>query len=145
MPGEQQDINNPAPDTGTSIRLAWFGMLIGQGFYLVLAWWSAEQINLGLAHVTALPYALGGAAAIAGLLSHRLWRKAGVERVIAAPPQIIPDALIRKRLLIAWSLDDGVAMTGLMLALLGFTHQTWLIFNVAGCGLLLLHRPPTHA
>src|SRR3990172_3021355 len=113
MPDTQEDVTNHAPDTGASNRFVWFGMLVGQGLYLALAWWSVEQINLGLAHIAALPYALGGAAAVAGLASHRLWRAAGVERVIAVPTQHVPDALTRKRLLIAWSLDDGVALAGL--------------------------------
>jgi hypothetical protein len=43
--------------------------------------------------------------------------------------------------IMAWSIDESIAIYGLVQALLGISIMIWLPFSLAGALLLMLHRP----
>ncbi len=74
---------------------------------------------------TLVPIALGGIAVVLGVVAHIVFRRAP-----ARPPGPI----------VAWALDEAIALLGLGLCFLGYPTATWLPFSGIGLGLTLLHR-----
>jgi len=124
-----------------TVPLLWGALLASQLVYLAILVSGALPARERPLDLAALPVALGGAAAGAALAAHLLFRRGtGAGRAVhEAPPE---EGAALTWLLLAWVLDEGVALAGLVLGLLGFSGAIWGPFSAAGLVLMLLHRPP---
>lgn len=126
----------------TSSRIVWAAFLASQAAFLVVAL-SLEP--RGLPPPRAVAVAFGVLAAFQAVLADLFFRRA--ERLAAAPPgRGAPTEEARRpaalrRALVAWALDETIALLGLVLALLGASASTWGGFGVVAVVLLVLHRP----
>lgn len=116
----------------SGLGILWAALLASQVVYVLVAL-SAEPVAFGLPG--ALPLGLGVVAAFVAVLADLFYRRA--TRVGRGAPRRPHEAA-----LVAWALDELIALLGLALALLGFAGSTWAGFSVVGAVLLVLHRPP---
>jgi hypothetical protein len=119
-------------------RVVWGGLLASQVVYVAIA--LAVRVAEGPPELPVLPLLFGLVAAGTGAAAHLFWRRAhaGVETIVrerADPSRSFGGYVV------AWALDEGIAVSGLVLALLGFARSAWMPFSAAAFALLLLHRP----
>jgi len=89
-----------------------------------------------------LPIILGLIAATEAVAAHVLWRRAtGAGRPLHSARPAPARAL--QPYLLAWVLDESIAIYALVLGVLGFPPSVWGWFSLAGALLLLVHRPRT--
>ncbi len=76
----------------------------------------------------------------AGIGAQVMWRRARgpFDRVMRETPD---PATLLPLYIVAWALDETIALFGLVLGLLGFPPAVWSAFSVAGFILTLIHRP----
>jgi F0F1-type ATP synthase membrane subunit c/vacuolar-type H+-ATPase subunit K len=69
-----------------------------------------------------------------------MWRRARapLDRVMRQTPD---PATLLPLYIVAWALDETIAIFGLVLGLLGFPPAVWGSFSTAGLILTLIHRP----
>lgn len=118
-------------------QVLWIALMLSQAIYGLVALLVAEPRD-GV--VAAMPLVLGAVGVASGVGAHLSWRRAtGAGRALHAEPVRLADRF--RGYLIAWVLDESIAVFGLMLALLGFPSTTWAPFLAAGMALMLVHRP----
>jgi hypothetical protein len=84
--------------------------------------------------------ALGAVALATGIGSHFCWRRAsGSGRAIHTPPP--EPAASFPFYIVAWTLDESIAIYGLVLGMLAFSMEVWGVFSLVAFSLTLLHRP----
>ncbi|NNL67687.1 MAG: hypothetical protein HKP30_15660 [Myxococcales bacterium] len=137
----QADPNPPLPEAqARRVRLMlWASLLVSQLIY-------AGILLSGLVPVAEepmalpLPAILGVAAALTGAAGHFFWRRASGDgaTIHASAPE---PAAAHTSYVIAWVLDESIAIYGLVLGFLAFPMTTWSLFSVAAFVLMLLHRP----
>ncbi len=89
--------------------------------------------------IPVLPLAFAGVALATVAGAHLFWRRAaGSGRPTHEAPE--PAAAFPSYLL-AWVMDEAIALYGLVLGMLGFGAEAWGPFSAAGFVLMLLHRP----
>ena len=88
----------------------------------------------------ALPIALAGVALATGIGAQLSWRRAtGAGQLAHATP---PDpAKAFTFYILAWVLDETIAIFGLILGLLAFSTGVWGLFSLAAFVLMFSHRP----
>lgn len=76
----------------------------------------------------------------AGIVAHLTWRRARshVVRVVRKVPD--PAALL-PHYIVAWALDESIAIFGLVLGVLGFPPAVWSGLSAVAFFLTLMHRP----
>lgn len=122
-----------------TLRVFWVALLVSQLVYLALAASGigrrAEPLPIPI-----LPVALGAVAATTAIAAHVFWRRgSGAGRVLpAAPPE---PAQAFPSFILAWVLDESIAIYGLLLALLGFSAASWGLFLAGAVALMWIHRP----
>jgi F0F1-type ATP synthase membrane subunit c/vacuolar-type H+-ATPase subunit K len=120
-------------------QVLWLALLASQVAYAAIILSGAARIRAEPPDVPILPLVLGASAIGIGLLAHYFWRRAtGSGRPLASPP---PPQTAFTHYLLAWVLDESLAIYGLVLSLLGFPDAAWAPFNLAAFVLMLLHRP----
>ena len=118
-------------------QVLWIALMLSQAIYGLVALLVAEPRD-GV--VAAMPLVLAAVGVASGVGAHLSWRRAtGAGRALHAEPVRLADRF--RGYLIAWVLDESIAVFGLMLALLGFRSTTWAPFLAAGMARMLVHRP----
>ncbi len=120
-------------------QILWTTLLLSQLVYAGIA-------LSGIIEVVSTPpgpeilYALSAVALGLGVGSHYLWRRAtGAGQTLhAATPA---PSVAFGSYIVAWVLDEGIAILGLILALLAYSLSIWAPFSTAAFVLMLLHRP----
>ncbi len=121
-------------------RVVWIALLLSQGIYVAIILFLAAQVRGAPPESSRLPMALGVVAVGTGVIAHVFWRRAtGAGRAVHLPPPE-PAAAFQHRI-VAWVLDESIAVYAVVLGFLGFGASTWAPFSVAGAALLLVHRP----
>lgn len=122
---------------------------------LWLALLSAQLVYLGLAASgigprdpefgSNLPVFLPALALVAlgtAVVAQLFWRSSA-----EAPPRVlgaVPDGEgtpVPTSQVVAWVLDESIAVYGLLLAFLGYPAASWTLFNACAFVLFLMHRP----
>jgi hypothetical protein len=121
-------------------RVLWSTLLASQLVYLALILSGVARVREQPLELPALPIAFGVVAGATGIAAHPLWRRAsGAGRALPADP---PEAAAAFTFfLLAWVLDESIAVYGLLLALLAFSPVSWSPFSAAALALMLVHRP----
>lgn len=121
-------------------RVVWISLLLSQAIYILVIVFLAAQSS-GEPRVGSLfPTALAAVAFTTGVIAHAFWRRAtGAGRAVHLPPP--EPAAAFQHLVLAWVLDESIAVYALVLGFLGFGAATWAPFSVAAAILLLVHRP----
>ncbi len=118
----------------------WLTLLVSQLIYVGIILSGVIQVRTEPVGIPVFPIVLGVVAATTAVASHVFWRRAtGAGRALhVAPPE--PAAAFTSFLL-AWVLDESIAIYGFVLSLLAFGAAAWAPFSLAGFVLLLVHRP----
>lgn len=120
-------------------QILWLALLVSQVAYAAIILSGVARVRTEPPEVPILPLVLGASAVGVGLLAHYFWRRAtGSGRSLASPP---PPGAAFTHYLLAWVLDESLALYGLVLSLLAFPAAAWAPFNLAAFVLMLLHRP----
>ncbi len=121
-------------------QIIWLTLLVSQLIYVAIILSGAIQTRAEPVDNPVFPIVLGMVAATTAVASHVFWRRAtGAGRALhVAPPQ--PAAAFTSFLL-AWVLDESIAIYGFVLSVMAFSAGTWVPFSLAGFALLLVHRP----
>ena len=121
-------------------KIIWLTLLVSQLIYVAIILSGAIQTRAEPVDIPVFPIVLGVVAATTAVASHVFWRRAtGAGRALhVAPPE--PAAAFTSFLL-AWVLDESIAIYGFVLSVLAFSVEAWAPFSVAGFALLLVHRP----
>jgi len=129
---------DPAQARFTNL-VVWVVLLASQLIYVAILL-SGVRTNPEPMDLPALPVALGVVALVTGLGSHLSWRRAtGASRALH---QDSPDPGTSFTFyMLAWTLDESIAVYGLLLGLLAFSPFVWALFSLAAFILLLSHRP----
>lgn len=128
--------NDPAQVHRTVL---WAALLASQLVYLALLG-VGFRIAPEPVELPVLPFALGAVAAATAGAAHWAWRRAsGAGRPLHAPAP--DDARAFTSYVIAWALDESIAIHALVLGFLGFPPSTWGVFSAAAFVLTLAHRP----
>lgn len=122
-------------------RILWLTLLVAQAVYVAVGLTAPGLLGTSLADRAAFPLALGGVALASAAVAHVMWRRASgaglaVHQAREADPQQTFTFL-----LLAWVVDESIALYGMLLALLGFALSTWLLFAAGAAALMLVHRP----
>ena len=127
--------------TQNPTRLIWLTLLTSQIIYVVVGLTQSGAAGTSLSNERIFPIILGVVAIVTGGAAHFLWRRATGSSlpIHQAKRQTPQQAFIF--FLLAWVLDESIAIYGLVLALLGLPASIWLAFSGGGAALLLLHRP----
>lgn len=137
-----QPDSNPSPaeaQARTTRQVLWVTLLVSQLIYLGillsgLVPVASEPMNLPL------PEILGAAAVLTGATAQFFWRRASADGATLQTGAPDPGAAATSYIL-AWVLDESIAIYGLLLGFLAFPATTWSLFSVAAFVLMLLHRP----
>jgi len=86
------------------------------------------------------PIILGFLAAGTALGAHFCWRRAVGAHLAVHEARPEPASAFAGYIL-AWALDESIAIYGLVLALLAFQAEIWACFSAASLALFLIHRP----
>jgi F0F1-type ATP synthase membrane subunit c/vacuolar-type H+-ATPase subunit K len=122
-------------------RLIWLLLLASQAVYVAVALIHPGLGATNLGESPVLSLALGLVAVVSGGVAHVIWRRASGANLSLhefsnrQPAQMFP------LFIMAWSIDESIAIYGLVQALLGISTLIWLPFSLAGALLLMLHRP----
>lgn len=118
--------------------ILWAALLVSQLVYLgILLSGMAPGDGGGPA---ILPLLLGAIGVGEAALAHLFWRRAsGSGRAAHEPPPEPASAFTSS--VLAWTLDESVAISALVLGFLGFPAATWGLFSGAAFVLMLVHRP----
>jgi hypothetical protein len=122
-------------------RLVWLLLLASQAVYIAVALLHPGLGATDLAENPIFSVALALVAVVSGGMAHILWRRASGANLSLHefssrhPVQMFP------LFIMAWSIDESIAIYGLVQALLGISIMIWLPFSLAGALLLMLHRP----
>ncbi len=121
-------------------KTIWLTLLVSQLIYVGIILSGVIQVRTEPVDIPVFPIVLGVVAATTAVASHVFWRRAtGAGRALhVAPPE--PAAAFTSFLL-AWVLDESIAIYGFVLSLLAFGATAWAPFSLAGFVLLLVHRP----
>jgi hypothetical protein len=118
----------------------WLTLLAAQVLYVLVLLSGAATVREEPLDLPALPIALAVVAVTTAIGSHVCWRRAsGAGRPIhSGPPE---PATSFTFYILAWVLDEGIAIYGLVLGLLAFSPSVWGPFSLAALVLMLVHRP----
>ncbi len=121
-------------------KIIWLTLLVSQLIYVAIILSGAIQTRTEPVDIPVFPMVLGVVAATTAVASHLFWRRAtGAGRALhVAPPQ--PAAAFTS-FLMAWVLDESIAIYGFVLSVLAFSAAAWAPFIVEAIALLLVHRP----
>lgn len=117
-----------SPGASNPSRILWGSFLATQVAYVVLGW-SGLAPRIGVTSdspLSKLPILFAGLAIVLAVAAHVMFQKTRA----AAPGPIV-----------AWALDEAIALLGLVLCLFGFPPATWLPFSGIGFALTVLHAP----
>lgn len=120
-------MQNAIPDRPD--RIIWLALVLSQAAYVFVAFVARGSAAISLAANPLLPLALAVVAVVTGTVAHMFWGRASDEEAELT------------FLLLAWALDESVAIYGLVQALLGVPIWVWPWFCLAGVALLFMHRP----
>ena len=123
-----------------SLQIVWWTLLASQAVYVAVIVSGVGRVRGEPLDLPALPIVLAAMAAASGLAANFFWRRAsGAGRPLHSAP---PDAQAAfTNTMVAWVLDESIAVYGLVLGLLAFSAAGWAPFSLAALVLLLLHRP----
>jgi hypothetical protein len=121
-------------------KILWLALIASQAVYLGVVLSGVGTSRNQPLDLPALPIALATVAVATAIGSHLCWRRAsGAGRPIhRTSPN--PAASFTFYIL-AWALDESIAIYGLILGLLAFSAEVWSPFSVAALALMLVHRP----
>lgn len=121
-------------------KILWLTLLASQVVYLAVILSGVGTTRDEPLDLQALPIALAVVAIATAVGAHLCWRRAsGAGRPIHTTP---PDpAASFTFYILAWVLDESIAIYGLVLGLLAFSPEVWGPFSVAALALMLVHRP----
>lgn len=123
-------------------RILWLALLFSQLIYVVILLLVAQPL-CDPSSLAVLPLAFGAAAAGSAVAAHLFWRRAtGAGRALHDEP-VTPAAAFQGYVL-AWVLDESIAIYGMVLGFLGFPLASWAPFSAAAFALMLAHRPRAH-
>lgn len=121
-----------------TVRILWIALLGAQAAYLGVIL-SGARVGDAPLDLPAFPIALAFVAAATAAGAHACWRRAhGAGRPAHERP---PPARAFVLYVLAWVLDESIAIYGLVLGLLAFPPAVWGPFSAAALGLTLAHRP----
>ena len=122
----------------TRALVIWGSFLFAQALFVALL--LAGIVPAGRSQPAHLVTIFSLLALAAGIGAHIMWRRARapLDRVMREVPD--PVALL-PFYIVAWALDEAVALLGLVLGFLGFPAVVWSAFSAAGFILTLVHRP----
>jgi F0F1-type ATP synthase membrane subunit c/vacuolar-type H+-ATPase subunit K len=121
-------------------RIVWSTLLAAQLVYVALLLSGAVRVRETPPDIPAFPIALSVVGLSTAIGAHILWRRAsGAGQPIHTRP---PDpARAFTFYLLAWVLDESIAIYGLVLGLLAFEPAVWAPFSAGAFALMLVHRP----
>jgi F0F1-type ATP synthase membrane subunit c/vacuolar-type H+-ATPase subunit K len=121
-------------------RILWLTLLASQVVYVVVLLSGAARTRDEALDLPVFPVALAVVALPTAIGSHFSWRRAtGAGRPIhlAAPDPATAFTFY----ILAWVLDESIAIYGLVLGVLAFSAGVWGSFSMAAFALMLVHRP----
>ena len=122
-------------------RLIWAVLLGAQVVYVLVGFLQHGAAGRALADNRVFPLTLGLITVIQLGAAHLFWRRAsGAGRSLHDPSRPTAAAAITSYI-IAWVLDESVAIYGLVLALLGLPVGIWLVFSAVAALAMILHHP----
>ena len=121
-------------------RILWLTLFASQLVYVALALSGAVQVRTEPLNLPVFPIALAIVAAVTAAASHFSWRRASGAGDPVHTPRPHPSASFTFYIL-AWVLDESIAIYGLVLALLAFSVGAWAPFSLTAFVLIILHRP----
>lgn len=128
----------------TQRTVIWAAMVGSVGVYLLLGVQLGGQMSLaGGPRQPILPIAFGVLALGSAFGASLFWRRAREAEQQRTRPVEYPEEAppVQHRLwILAWVLDEGVAVLGFVLAMMGFPLATWIGFVLGAAVLLTLHR-----
>jgi hypothetical protein len=121
------------------LRVVWMAILLSQLIYLALLLAGIRGAKQPL-DLPILAQALGVVALATAIGSHLCWRRASgsgtaIHTPLPGPAKSFPFYVV------AWMLDESIAIYGLVLGMLAFPVDVWGLFSLVGFFLTLLHRP----
>ena len=118
----------------------WLTLLAAQVLYVLVILSGAARTREEPLDLPALPIALAVVALATAIGAHVCWRRAsGTGRPIhSSPPE---PATSFTFYILAWVLDESIALYGLVLGLLALSPSVWGPFSLAALVLMLVHRP----
>jgi hypothetical protein len=122
-------------------RMIWIALLFSQAVYIAVAFLRPGLVGTSFADNRIFSAALALVAVITAGMAHMFWRRASGQGLPFHearghdPAQSIP------LFILAWVLDESIAIYGLVQALMGIPPEIWLLFSLAGAVLLIMHRP----
>ena len=121
-------------------QILWLTLLASQVVYVAVILSGAARTRQEPLDLPAFPIALAVVAVTTGIGSHLSWRRAsGAGRPIhSSPPE---PATSFTFYLLAWVLDESIAIYGVVLGLLAFSPDVWGPFSLVAFALMLVHRP----
>jgi F0F1-type ATP synthase membrane subunit c/vacuolar-type H+-ATPase subunit K len=121
-------------------QILWLTLLASQVVYVVVILSGAARTRDEPLDLPVFPLALAVVSVATAIGSHFSWRRAtGAGRPIHAAA---PDPGTRFTFyILAWVLDESIAIYGLVLGLLAFSVAAWGPFSLAAFTLMLVHRP----
>jgi hypothetical protein len=121
-------------------KILWLALIAAQVMYLAVILSGVGVTQDEPLDLQALPIALAVVAVATAMGSHLCWRRAsGAGRPIHTTPA--GPAASFTFYILAWVLDESIAIYGLILGLLAFSPEVWSPFSVAAFALILFHRP----
>ncbi|MAE93553.1 MAG: hypothetical protein CL910_02725 [Deltaproteobacteria bacterium] len=121
--------------------IVWVALLLSQAVYVgISVFWAPESSTSPV--TPAFVSALFLVSVATGSGAHFFWRRsqAAQEEQPESENRGAPGSVFANQI-IAWVLDESVAIYGVVLAFLGFEAATWGLFSVMALALMLLHRP----
>ncbi len=138
--------------TRQAIRIFWLTLLASQVVYVAVIVGLDMRSRREPVDAPALLTTLAVVSVAMGLGAHFSWRRAsGAERPTPFSPtppssplyRLLPPfyRLLPPFYLLAWLLDESIAICGLILGFLAFSPGVWIPFSLAAFVLMLIHRP----
>jgi hypothetical protein len=135
----------PGPPLPQTERIVWGVLLLSQLVYLGVAASGVVRIRDEPLPMPLLPIALAVVSLGAGVAASILHARARVAGERPHPTSGVPGGAAFTSYLVAWVIDEIIAINGLVVALLAFSPDEWLPFFVVALLLTVLHRPRTSA
>ncbi len=133
-------MEEPDPDQlARTTQILWATLLASQLVYLVILLSGVLEVPDEPGMPSTFPAVLAGVAILSAAGAHFFWRRASGAGLSLHDSRPEPEVAFQGYL-VAWVLDESIAILGLVLGFLGFGPAIWVPFQVGAFVLMLLHR-----